>query len=418
MKCRKCEAIITEGMIRCSKCGALIVQTQKSSKSDFHRQSKYDIILVNTGTNKEELINLLKRVPVYRNRNIEKDLENLPFCIFRDIPSERIPKIKERLESVGAQVKIRESKENDKKEEVKKSFWKRNKLLIEISAAVFLISVLFIVFLVFSSRKYVPGIYKSKSGLKQSQKTAKYRKPKSLTFNTEDGRNVDLDYSILSEDIIDSESQAHILTKLEIDENVPDKAAEFIIRKISEEQKKKKGFKYFDSPNEVEVILYNKGSEQKYGKDAWRYKYSSQKGSLGKLIAQNLKRINGYPYSKFNNRRFAYYLSKQFENEKEINSEINLLPPESKANDIQIGIIENNPKINRKIYLSKVASKVGAVLKEVDIKCEGVFVKLPSGSYYISSDLCMLAYTKLGNDFKNDGFVDFIWRNILKNEKK
>ncbi len=417
MKCRKCEAVIPDDAIRCPKCGGLIPRTQKPSKPEPGKTGKFDISLIEIGDNREELVNLLRRIPGFKDRKIEKDLEDLPLYLFRGISSERIPRIKERFEEIGALIRIQESKETEEKKEVEKSFWAKNKLLIEIGATVFSVLAVIIVILSLSSKKYVPKIYESSRGFRSSQSSSRPGKTGSFSYRTKDNREVGLNYSILSEDIVDSKTEARVETKLEVDEGVSDDAAGFMIKKIGEELKKKRGFKYFDSPTEVEVLLYNKGDEQKFGKNGWRFKYKSKKSSLGELIAQNIKKINSYPYTAFNNRRVAYYLDNKLYNN-EISPEIKLYPSEHNHNAVQIGISEKNPKISKKDYLSKIASNIGSVLKDEDTKCEGIFINLPSGSYFISSELCKLAYAKWGDDFKNKELVDFIWRNIQKDEKK
>ncbi len=418
MKCRRCETPVTEDMIRCPKCGGLLPHFKKSEKLNSLKPSKFDIFLIDIGKDREKLVNLLNRILGVKKRKIDKDLKRLPLCLFRGISSENAHKLKLRIESFGASVKIQESKEVDSKRKVVNGFWNKNKKLIKTGAILFLaVIILSLVFMV-GSRKYIPAIYKSKDGLKLSQKTPRYNETKGFTFQTEDEQKISSNYSIIGVDIIDSEAEARLALKIEVDEGILENGAFNLIKKLGDDQKKKSGFKYFKEPQEVEVLLYNRDDERRFGGNAWWYKYSWRQGSLGKIISQNIKKINSYQYSKFNYRRFAYYLDEKFSSKSEINPEIKIFPSEFKDAGVQVGIFENDLKIDKKVYLPEIARGVGSVLEELNMKCEGIFVELPTGNYFIPPDLGKLSYTKWGDNSRNEEFLEFVWRNIQKDEKK
>ena len=169
MKCRKCETPVTEDMIRCPKCGGLIPHVKKSKELSSLRSLKYDVFITDIGKDKEKLVDLLNRILRVKKKKIDKDLERLPLCILKSISSENALKFKERIESIGASVKIQESEEAERG--VGNGFWSRNKTLIGVRAVIFSAVILFTLVLLFGIQKYIPTIYKSSDELKLSKKS-------------------------------------------------------------------------------------------------------------------------------------------------------------------------------------------------------------------------------------------------------
>ncbi|MCK4965770.1 hypothetical protein KAS50_02000 [bacterium] len=413
MKCRKCEAVISDDLIRCPKCGALIPRVRAKKKEDFDKPLKYDVSLISFGENKGKIINFLSSLKKVSPRKIEKGLKELPSCILIGISSDNALKIKNKFESFGASVKIQESR-GDFKGESADSFWKRNKLAFQIGAFFLGTIIIVITVILIGLNERVPSVYKSNKDISFGRKGTKRSKKGKIEYSKSDGKKSLVPYSMISQDIIDSESEALVLVSMEIDETVSDEDAVALLKKIGEEQKKRGGFKYFAHPQKVEVFLYKENDKAKSGKDGWSHKYSWSEGMFGKILSQNIKKINNYSYSQFAARRFAYHLDEQFNKSAEVNPEIKLFPSELKDMGMQVGVFDDNVKIDRKEYLAKVAENVAGILKEVDIKFEGVFVQLPDGNYYISPELCRLSDTP--NQEKD--FAEFLWRNIQKDGKK
>ena len=415
MKCRKCEAVVPDDLLRCPKCGALIPRVRAKKKEDADKPLKYDVFLIRFGENKGKIINFLSSLKKVSPRKIEKGLKELPNCILWGISSDNALKIKNKFESFGASVKIQESR-GDFKEEDADSFWKRNKLTFQIGAFFLGTLIIGITVILISLNERVPSVYKSDKDISFGRKGVKKGKQGKIEYSKSDDKKSLVPYSMISQDIIDSESDARVLVSMEIDETVSDEDAVALLKKIGEEQKKRGGFQYFDHPQKVGVFLYKKDDKAKSGKDAWSHKYSWKEGALGKILSQNIKKINNYSYGQFTARRFAYHLDEQFNKSGDINPEIKLFPSELKDMGMQVGVFDDNVKIDGKEYLAKVAQNVGEILKEVDIKFEGVFVQLPGGNYFISPELCRLSGSDTPNQEKD--FAEFLWRNIQKDNKK
>jgi len=338
--------------------------------------------------------------------------------LFENISSESALRIKEKIESLGACVKIQESKKSTGKKKKIDGLWEKNKRFIEVGAIILSSVVIFFLVFWFGFRKYVPGIYKSEGELKLLKKSHKYGETSLLEFKPRGKQKVSLTYSIIGKDIVDSETEAGVQLKIGVDRDVSEKEASALLKELGDEERKRGGFKYFKNPQKVDIFLYKEEDRNKFGEDGWSYKYSWEKNSLEKIIAQNIKKINSYPYTSFKWRRFAYYLDEKFILKTGVSPEIKLFPSEYKDGGVQVGIFEKDLKINKKNYLSMVAGNVGSVLKEMGVKCEGIFVELPTGKYFIPPELCKLSNTKWGENFNNSEFVKFVWRNVQKDEER
>jgi len=81
MKCRKCEAVVPDDLLRCPKCGALIPRVRAKKKEDSDKPLKYDVFLIRFGENKGKIIDFLSSLKKVSPRKIEKGLKELPNCI-------------------------------------------------------------------------------------------------------------------------------------------------------------------------------------------------------------------------------------------------------------------------------------------------------------------------------------------------
>lgn len=414
MKCRKCEAIISPEMLRCPKCGALIPRTRSEKKDDSEKKQRFDVILISYGENREKVLELLSALKRESIKKTGKDFRELPAYVFQGISSDNALTIKNRFESIGASVKIQESRRKIILKG-KDTFWKRNKFIIQISSVFFITSIILIFIVLAGLNERVPSVYKSKKDLSFSKKKSTTGRGGKMSPGGS-GSNL-VSYSLMSEDIIDSQSEAGVIVNMKIDESVSDEKAVEMLRKIGEEQKKRGGFRYFDHPQKVEVVFYKEDDKEKVGDEAWSHKYSWKEGELGRIISQNIKKINAYDYSTFTVRRLAYYLDGQFQKDSDISPEIKLFPSELKDMGVQIGLFDEKTAIDRKDYLAKVAENVGIAVKDIETNFEGVFIELPEGHYFITPELCKLAESKSRTEEGKREFSELLWRNVQKDNK-
>ena len=160
MKCRKCEAVIDDDLLRCPKCGALIPRVRAKKKEDSGKARKFDIFLIGFGENKRKIVDFLSSLKKISQKKAEKGIKELPCSILRGISSDNALKIKNKLESFGASVKIQESR-GDVKEEDAGSFWKRNKLAFQIGGFFLGTLIIALPLILIGLNERVPSVYKS-----------------------------------------------------------------------------------------------------------------------------------------------------------------------------------------------------------------------------------------------------------------